>query len=85
MWAGVGTRAGLRDEEKSRRGAGDGLHVLLIVAAEVAPQQVVKDAHDAHEGQEEDDAFPKQVAWGAAQVEKKRKMVTARLFTLPER
>lgn len=59
--------AGLREEEESRRSVGDGFHVVLIVTAKEARQQVVEDAHSAHEGQEEEDAFSKQVAWGAAE------------------
>lgn len=58
---------GLRDEEKSRCSVGDGFYIFLIVAAIVARQQVVEDAHSAHEGQEEEDTFSKQVARGAAQ------------------
>lgn len=51
--------AGLGNEEQSRRGAGDGFHVLLVVAAEVTQQQVVEDAHDAHQQQEAEDPFAK--------------------------
>lgn len=61
----VVTQTGLRDEEESRWSAGDRLHVFLIVAAIVTRQQEVEDAHDAHQEQEEDDAFSKQVAGGA--------------------
>lgn len=57
---------GLREEEKSRCGAGNGFYVFLIVTAIVARQQVVEDAHSAHEGQEEEDTLSKQVARGAA-------------------
>lgn len=55
----------LREEEKSRCSAGDGFYVFLIVAAIVARQQVVEDAHNTHQEQEEEDAFSKQVAGGA--------------------
>lgn len=61
----------LRDEEKSRRSVGDGLHVFLIVAAVVAHQQEVGDSHDAHQEQEGDDTFSKQVARRATEREKK--------------
>lgn len=57
--------SGLRDEQQSRCGAGDGFHVFFVVAAIEAHQQVVEDAHDAHEDQEEDDALSKHVARGA--------------------
>lgn len=60
------TQTGLREEEESRCSAGDGLHVFFIIAAIVTRQQVVEDAHDAHQEQEGDDAFSKQVAGGAA-------------------
>lgn len=63
----------LRDEEKSRRSVGDGLHVFLIVAAVVAHQQEVGDSHDAHQEQEGDDTFSKQVARRATEREKKMK------------
>lgn len=56
---------GLRNEEKSRCSAGDGFYIFFIVAAKVARQQVVEDAHNAHQEQEADDAFSKQVAWSA--------------------
>lgn len=59
------THTGLREEEKSRCSTSDGLYIFFVVAAVVAQQQVVEDAHDAHQEQEEDDAFSKQVAWGA--------------------
>lgn len=58
--------AGLGNEEQSRCGAGDGFHVLLVVAAEVTQQQIVEDAHNAHQQQEAEDPFPKQIARGAA-------------------
>lgn len=57
---------GLRDEEESGCGAGDGFHVVFVVTTIVADQQVVEDAHDAHEEQETEDALPKQVAGSAA-------------------
>lgn len=57
----------LRQEEKSRCSVSDGFNVFLIVAAIVAHQQVVKDAHGAHQRQEEEDTFSEQVAWGATQ------------------
>lgn len=56
---------GLGNEEQSWRGAGDGFHVLLVVAAEVTQQQVVEDAHNTHQQQEAEDALPKQIARGA--------------------
>lgn len=59
------THTGLRDEEKSRWSAGDGFHVFFIVVAVVAYQQIVEDAHNAHQEQEEDDSFSKEVAGGA--------------------
>ncbi len=59
------THIGLRDEEESGCGASDGFYVFLVVAAEVTCQQVVEDAHDAHQEEEEDDSFSKQEAWGA--------------------
>lgn len=59
------TYTALRNEEKSRCSAGDGFHVFLIVAAVEAHQQVVEDSHNAHQEQEAEDAFSKQVAWGA--------------------
>lgn len=62
----VFTGPDLRDKEKSGRCAGDGFHVVFVVVAVVANQQVVEDPHDAHEGQEEEDALPKQVARSAA-------------------
>lgn len=55
-----------RDEQESRCGAGDGFHVVFVVIAIVSDQQVVEDAHDAHEEQEAEDALPKQVARSAA-------------------
>lgn len=55
----------LGDEEKSRGGLGDGFYVVLIVAAVETHQQVVKDAHDAHQEEEADDALSKQVTRGA--------------------
>lgn len=57
---------GLRDEEESRCSAGDGFHVVFVVAAVVGDQQVVEDAHEAHEEQEAEDALSKQVAGSAA-------------------
>lgn len=51
--------AELGDEEQSRRGAGDGFHVLLVVAAEVTQQQIVEDAHNAHQQQEAEDPLSK--------------------------
>lgn len=51
--------AGLRNEEQSRRGASDGFHVLLVVVAQITQQQIVEDAHDAHQQQEAEDPFPK--------------------------
>lgn len=51
--------AGLGNEEQSRRGAGDGFHVLLVVVAQVAQEQIVEDAHNAHQQQEADDSFSK--------------------------
>lgn len=62
----VFTGLDLRDKEKSGCCAGDGFHVVFIVAAVVDNQQVVEDAHDAHEEQEEEDTLPKQVARSAA-------------------
>lgn len=56
---------GLRNEEQSRRSAGDGFHVLLVVAAEVTKQQVVEDAHNTHQQQETEDPFSKQITRGA--------------------
>lgn len=57
----------LRDEEQSRCSAGDGFDVFFIVAAVVANQQIVEDAHNAHQEQEEEDSFSKQVAGSAAE------------------
>lgn len=57
---------GSRDEEESGCGAGDGFHVVFVVVSVVSDQQVVEDAHNAHEEQEEEDALPKQVARSAA-------------------
>lgn len=51
--------AGLGNEEQSRRGASDGFHLLLVVVAQITQQQVVEDAHDAHQQQEAEDPFPK--------------------------
>lgn len=58
--------AGLGNEEQSGRGAGEGFHVLLVVAAQVTQQQVVEDAHHTHQQQESQDAFSKQITRGAA-------------------
>lgn len=55
-----------RDEEESGCGAGDGFHVVFVVISVVSDQQVVEDAHDAHEEQEGENALPKQVAGSAA-------------------
>lgn len=67
------THTGLREEEKSRGSAGDGFYVTFIVAAIVAHQQVVEDAHNAHQEQKEQDAFSKHVAFGAAKKFEKNK------------
>lgn len=69
-----GTHTGLGDEQKSRCSAGDGFYVFFIVAAIVVRQQVVERAHNAHQEQEEEDTFSKQVARGATKTfEKKQK------------
>lgn len=59
------TYSALRDEKESGCGPGDGFNILLVVTAIVTPQQEVEDAHDAHQEQEGDDTFAKQVAGGA--------------------
>lgn len=61
-----GTHGELREEQESGCSAGDGLYVFFVVAAVVARQHEVEDAHDAHQEQEADDAFSEQVAWRAA-------------------
>lgn len=58
-------RRPLRDEQQGRGGAGEHLHLLLVAAAHKADQQVVEDAHDAHQDQEEDDSLSKEEAWCA--------------------
>lgn len=62
MW-----HAELWEEQESRCSICDGFYVFLVVAAIIAPQQVVEDTHNAHQGQEEDDAFSKQVSRSAVQ------------------
>lgn len=40
--------------------------MLLVFVAPIAQQQIVEDAHDAHQQQEAEDPFPKQIARRAA-------------------
>lgn len=63
----------LRDEEKSRCSIGDDFCVFFIIASKVTNQQVVEDAHKAHQEQEAEDALSKQVAWSATKTFKRVK------------
>ena len=62
----------LRDEEKSRCSVGEEIYVFFIVAAKVTRQQVVEDAHNAHQEQEAEDTFSKQVTWSATKTFKNK-------------
>lgn len=62
----------LRDEEKSRCSTRDGFHVVFVLVAVVTNQQIVENAHHAHQEQEEEDSFSKHVPWGATKKNSKR-------------